>query len=129
MDTNLLFSLLHSLPINEEILDSSSTTPQSTPIFIEPIAPCLRSISLPNSPLDNRRTSIRQQKRRTFRDPKDLSISTKKRNRLDIDINSNFHHDSTNNSDISPTTTEQQSAESMKKSFFFIKKFFMHFVF
>ncbi len=89
-------------------------------IFTEPIPPCLLSISLPNSPPDNRRISIRQQKRRTFRDLKDLSISTKKKPRLDIDINSNFNIDSINNSDNSPIPLEhQQSVESIMKYFFF----------
>jgi len=116
----LFFSFLHSSPIKEEIIDNSSTTSQLVSIFTEPIPPCLLSISLPNSPPDNRRISIRQQKRRTFRDLKDLSISTKKKPRLDIDINSNFNIDNINNSDNSPIPLEhQQSVESIMKYFFF----------
>jgi hypothetical protein len=113
----LFFSCLDPLPIKEEILDSSSITSQSTSILIEPIVPCLLN---PNSPPENRRTSIRQQKRRTFRDPKDLSISTKKRTRLDIDLNSNLNIDSINNSDISSIPIEQQSVESMWNIFSWI---------
>jgi hypothetical protein len=59
---------------------------------------------------DNRRASIRQLKRRTFRDP---SIPTKKRTKLDIDINSNSNVDSINNSDPIRNSTEQQTVESV----------------
>ncbi len=98
--------------MNEEIIASSSTIPQSTSILLEPITPCLLSIAIPNSPSDNRRISIRQQKRRTFRDP---SISTKKRTRVELDINSNSNIDTISNSDHSPIPIDQQSVESRRK--------------
>jgi hypothetical protein len=100
-----LFSLLHSLTVQEEIIDNSSETS----------APCVLSISIPPSPPDNRRTSIRQQQRRTFQHPKDSSGSLKKRARLDFEYNSNFHLDSTTNGDNSPIPIEQESRMKMKK--------------
>src|SRR5690349_13989555 len=69
----LFFSFLQPLPTKEEIIDNSLQ-------LLEPIPQCLISITTPNSPPDNRRISIRQQKRRTFRES---SISIKKRTRLD----------------------------------------------
>ncbi len=100
-----MFSLLHILPTQEEIIDNSSL------ISLEPITPCVLSITIPNSPPDNRRTSIRQQQqRRTFPNPKDSSNSSlKKRTRLDFDYNSNFNLDSITNGDNSPIPIEQES--------------------
>ena len=104
--TNLLFSYENLLHIKEEIIEISSTTP---------IISSLPSNIIPNSPPDNRRASTRQQRRRTFRDSKDSSTSTKKRTRLDTDNNSNYNHDNINNSDLMSIPIEQQSAESIKR--------------
>ena len=100
-----LFSLLHSLTVQEEIVDNSS----------EPIQPCVLSIAIPPSPPDNRRTSIRQQQRRTFQNTKDSSGPLKKRTRFDFDYNSNFNIDNATNGDNSPIPIEQESRIKMKK--------------
>ena len=86
--------------MKEEIMDNSSSV-------------LLESMAMPSSPPDNRRTSIRQQKRRTFPTPKDSSISPKKRTRFDFENNSNFQTDNINNSDHSLSPLE--SLESRKK--------------
>jgi hypothetical protein len=101
---SFVYSLQHPLHIKEEIIEISSTTPMVS---------SLPSIIIPDSPPDNRRASTRQQKRRTFRDSKDSSTSTKKKTRLDSDINSNLNVDNITNSDHIPIPIEQQSAESM----------------
>ena len=93
------------LPVmKEEILGNSS--PTSVPL--ELVSPT----SIPASPPDNRRTSIRQQKRRIFPTPKDSSNVLKKRLRLEFDNNSNFNLDSIPHSDHSSIFNEQQSIES-----------------
>lgn len=91
-----------SPPMKEEILGNSS------PTSLELIPPS----SIPSSPPDNRRTSIRQQKRRIFPTPKDSPNVLKKRLRLDFDNNSNFNLDSIPHSDHSSIFNEQQSIES-----------------
>lgn len=91
-------------PMKEEILDHTSLTS----LALEFATP----ISMPSSPSDHRRTSIRRQKRRTFPTPKDPSNSFKKRLRLDFDQNSNFNLESIPHSDNNSLFNEQQSIES-----------------
>ncbi|CAF0937807.1 unnamed protein product [Adineta steineri] len=98
-------NFLPPLYINEEIIDNSPNNQQS---IFSPSELSLRS----NSPIDNRRASVRQLKRRTFRESKDSSLLIKKRMRLDTDINSNSTIDNiSNNNDQSSTPNEQQSPE------------------
>ncbi|CAF4397794.1 unnamed protein product, partial [Adineta steineri] len=96
---------LPPLYINEEIIDNSPNNQQS---IFSPSELSLRS----NSPIDNRRASVRQLKRRTFRESKDSSLLIKKRMRLGTDINSNSTIDNiSNNNDQNSTPNEQQSPE------------------
>ena len=91
-------------PMKDELLDHSSLTS----LTLEIATP----ISMPSSPSDHRRISIRRQKRRTFPTPKDSSNVFKKRLRLDFDQNSNFNLESIPHSDNSSIFNEQQSIES-----------------
>lgn len=91
-------------PMKEEILDHSPLTSLAHELTT--------SVSMPSSPSDHRRTSIRRQKRRTFPTPKDSSNVFKKRLRLDFDQNSNFNLESIPHSDNSSIFNEQQSIES-----------------
>lgn len=115
----IFFSLLNPLYINEEIIDDSSINRQSTS--------SVSSNAVSNSPSDNRRAATpRQPKRRTFRDS---SILTKKRTRLDTDINSNYNVDNImNNSDHIPIPIEQQSVESMSNSLCLLIDFYYFFL-
>ncbi|UJR21352.1 hypothetical protein I4U23_024445 [Adineta vaga] len=88
---------LHPVYDKEEIIDNS------------PIDAFLPNIQQPTSPIDNRRALTRQQKRRTLREP---SVSSKKRTRLDTDLNSNYSMDNlSNNNEQNSCFNEQQTIE------------------
>ncbi|CAF1095607.1 unnamed protein product [Rotaria sordida] len=107
-------TVVNSLQVKEEPINTSSSIEQSTSALIESKASSLPCSPMVNITSDNRRISTRQQKRRTFRDPnntQDSSIYTKKKARFDTDINSNYNIDCINNNDHSPIPMEQQSLE------------------
>jgi hypothetical protein len=142
---HFLFSLEHPhqypLHVKEETIDSSSISHQS---FQMPLLPSSSSLlmdrftpstniltSPPATATGNRRASVRQQKRRSLREPhttKDSSGSAKKKTKLD---NGNSIHtdngtDNMNNMDQISTrsnSTDQQSNENItsKKIFHFFK--------
>ena len=122
----------HQYPfyVKEETIDSSSISQQTgrTP-FIAPTTsllaasiPTLSNIlsSPPLTATGNRRASVRQQKRRTLREPnstKDTSASAKKRTKLDhgAALNIDLSADNNSNGDQTPTrsnSTEQQASDN-----------------
>lgn len=93
-------SFLQPVYVNEEIVDSSSNNQSSA----------LTSVIPPSSPVDFRRTSARQPKRRSLRE---TSTSSRKRTRTDADFNSNSPAESImSNNEPLTAPLEQQSAES-----------------
>ncbi|CAF2874955.1 unnamed protein product [Rotaria sp. Silwood2] len=119
----------YPLHVKEETIDSSSICQQSfqTPLLppsslvIEQILPSTNILTSPPAPAtSNRRASVRQQKRRSLRESntaKDLSVSTKKKTKLDIGnlINTDIGTDYITNIDQTSTrsnSTEQQLTES-----------------
>ncbi|CAF0794084.1 unnamed protein product [Rotaria sordida] len=121
----------YPLHVKEETIDSSSICQQSfqTPLLpplpsslvIEPILPSTNILTSPPAPAtSNRRASVRQQKRRSLREPnnvKDSSLSAKKKTKLDIGniINTDISTDYITNVDQTSTrsnSTEQQFPES-----------------
>ncbi|CAF3683799.1 unnamed protein product [Rotaria sp. Silwood1] len=122
----------YPLHVKEETIDSSLICQQSfhTPLLplipssslvIEPILPSTNILTSPPAPAtNNRRASARQQKRRSLREPnnaKDLSVSAKKKTKLEIGnlINSDIGTDYITNIDQISTrsnSTEQQITET-----------------
>lgn len=134
----VVFSVEHShqypYHVKEETIDSSTVNQQQfqTPLLPPPLIPSSATIELiqpltniltssPASATSNRRSSVRQQKRRSLREPsfpKDSSLMTKKRAKFDNAnvINTDIGIDNLNNMDQISTrsnSTEQQSTESI----------------
>ncbi|CAF1536460.1 unnamed protein product, partial [Adineta steineri] len=127
--------LEYPLHVKEETIDSTSvihqsfqtpllplTIPSSSPLLlIEPVLPSANILtSPPATATGNRRASVRQQKRRSLREPnntKDLSTSAKKRTKLDNGtcLNTDLGTDNISNNEQTPTrsnSTEQQLTEN-----------------
>jgi hypothetical protein len=129
----LIFSSLehpHQYPfhVKEETIDSSSVShqpflqPPSSSLLLDRIAPSLNILtSPPATATGSRRASVRQQKRRSLREPnntKDSSGSAKKKPKLDNGhiINIDIGPDNLTNIDQTSTrsnSTDQQLTENL----------------
>ncbi|CAF0962139.1 unnamed protein product [Adineta ricciae] len=122
----------HQYPfyVKEETIDSSSISQQTirtpfiaptTSLLADTISPLSNILSSPPlTATGNRRASVRQQKRRTLREPnstKDTSASAKKRTKLDhgAALSIDLGGDNNSNGDQTPTrsnSTEQQASDN-----------------
>ncbi|CAF0723859.1 unnamed protein product [Adineta ricciae] len=102
---------IHPVYVKEEIIDNSSS---NQPATSSPREPYLPNNIQPYSPMDNRRASTRQPKRRIYRQS---SISAKKRTRLETDLNSNSSIDNlpNNNEQILMINDQQQQTIELKR--------------
>ena len=114
------------MQVKEETIDSSSIPEQSFQIPLPPSSLLNESIILsanilaspPAPATSHRRASVRQQKRRSLREPnssKDLSGSAKKKTKFDNGniLNTDIGADSIDQISTRSNSTEQQSVENI----------------